>query len=99
VGLTAADVQSTYPGSVYYASQPSLGQYWSMARFLPGASALAGTGTPAGKARLALFAEAAVFFKAPGQAWAFLGEVSAGSCPGDVPGVVLQAWRICTVGS
>lgn len=100
VGLTAADVRSTYPGSVYYAGQPSIAQYWSLSRFVPTAAAQAGSATPSGKALLAQFNTDAVFFKAPGRPWAYVGEFSPGSCPGNVPGTVLAAWGICTsVGS
>jgi hypothetical protein len=99
VGLTAGDVQSTYPGSVYYASQPALGDYWSLSRFLPTMGAQDQGGSIAGRAVLDQFNRGGVFFKARGQAWAYLGGFPSTGCPDDVPAPVLQAWGICTVGS
>lgn len=96
VGLTSADVRSTYPGSVYYASQPSLGQYWSMSRFVPSAAAQAATGAAAGQKLLAEFNRDDVFFKAAGGQWSYIGDFPVGGCPTEVPGTVLAAWGICT---
>jgi hypothetical protein len=96
VGVTTADVQSTYPGSVYYAGQPSIGQYWSLSRFLPSAMAQARSGTQRGKALLAVFGTDAVFVKTPGHGWAYIGSFAVGGCPADVPATVLHVWGICT---
>lgn len=99
VGLTAADVRSTVAGTVYYAGQPSAGQYWAMARFWPTAAALDSASTPTGRRLLAAFQDEAVFYRGPHQAWSYVGAYALDQCPSQVPGVVLQAWGICTVGS
>lgn len=99
VGLTSSDVLATVAGTVYYAGQASISQYWAMSRFWPTQTALAEGGTAAGQALLAQFDKVAVFFKAPGRAWAYQGSYAVGGCPANVPAVVLQAWGICTVGS
>jgi hypothetical protein len=99
VGLNPADVRSTLTGSVFYASQPSIGTYWAISQFVPSSRATAEAGTAAGKALLAQFKQIAIFDKAPGQPWAYLGEFAPGSCPASVPGTVLGAWDLCSVGS
>ena len=99
VGLNPADVRSTLTGSVFYASQPSIGTYWAIAQFVPSSVANAEAGTPAGKALLAQFKQIAIFDKAPGQPWAYVSEFAPGSCPASVPGTVFTAWDLCSVGS
>ena len=99
VGLNPADVRSTLTGSVFYASQPSIGTYWAIAQFVPSSVANAEAGTTGGKALLAQFKQVAVFDKAPGQPWAYVSEFAPGSCPASVPGTVFTAWDLCSVGS
>jgi hypothetical protein len=99
VGLKSADVRSTLTGSVFYASQPSISTYWAISQFVPSTQANAEAGTPAGKALLAQFKQIAIFDKAPGQPWTYVGEFAPGSCPPSVPGTVLGAWDLCSVGS
>jgi|GEM_PF-2555918 len=93
--LTPADVQSTLPGSVYYASQPAVGYYWAVSQFVPTPEAQANASTPEGKAVLAQFAYVAIFAKAPGRGWAYAGAYRPGSCSSDVPAPVYRAWGFC----
>jgi hypothetical protein len=97
-GLSAADVQSTLTGSVFYAEQPSIHTYWAITSFVPSAQAESLAGTAGGKAILAQFATAAVFDKAPGHGWAFVASTAKGACSGAVPGPVFAAWGICANG-
>jgi len=99
VGLTASDVQSTLVGSVYYAAQPAIGDYWAISEFVPTAGAQAESGEPAGSAMLAQFDNVAIFDKVAGGPWAYLGEVAPGTCPATVPLPVTVAWGICNDGS
>ena len=99
VGLKPADVRSTMAGSVFYAGQASIGTYWAISRFVPSARAIAGARTPAGKAILAQFSKIAIFDKASGRQWAYVGDFAPGSCPTSVPGTVFTAWDLCEVGS
>lgn len=98
-GLTGADVQSTAPGSVFYAAQPSTGYDWAISRFLPSAAAEAESGTAAGRALLAQFADFAAFRKAPGRGWAYAASFTPGTCSPSLPAPVLTAWGMCSVGS
>ncbi len=98
-GLSPEDVLSTLPGSVYYAEQPAIGNYWAISGFVPTAQAEAQASTPAGKAMLAQFGYIAVFNKAPGRGWAYLGSFRPGSCSPTVPAPVYTAWGLCQVGS
>ena len=98
-GLTPKDVLSTLPGSVYYAEQPAIGNYWAISGFVPTAQAQAQASTPAGKAILAQFGYIAVFNQAPGRGWAYLGSFRPGSCSPTVPAPVYTAWGLCQVGS
>ena len=93
-GLSAADVQSTL-GSVFYAEQPSIRTYWAMSSFAPSARAESLAGTAGGKVLLAQFGTVAVFDKAPGHGWAFVGSAAKGACAAAVPGPVFVAWGIC----
>jgi hypothetical protein len=98
-GLTAEDVQSTLPGSVYYAEQPAIGEYWAISAFVPSPEAQVLASSPAGKALLAEFGYLSVFNKAPGRGWAYLGSFRPGSCSTVVPAPVYAAWGLCQVGS
>lgn len=98
-GITAQDVQSTLPGSVYYAEQPAIGNYWAISAFVPTAQAQALASSPAGEALLEKFRYVSVFNKAPGRGWAYLGSFPPGSCPTVVPEPVYAAWGLCQVGS
>jgi hypothetical protein len=85
-GLTSADVRSTAPGSVYFASQPAISMYWAIARFVP---------TPAVHgALLRQFNAVAAFEKAAGSSWSFLGD-SIGPCNARLPAPVLTTWGLC----
>jgi len=94
-GVTAADVQSTLPGSVYYAEQPAIAYYWAISQFLPSASAEALGSTTAGKAVLAQFSNIAVFYKAPGGRWQYAGAYRPGTCSSLVPPPVYKVWGFC----
>jgi hypothetical protein len=94
-GLSAADVESTLPGSVFYAEQPSIGTYWAVSSFVPSAQAESEAGTATGNALLAQFATVAVFDKVPGHGWAFFVSVAKGGCSSKVPGPVYSAWGVC----
>jgi len=94
--LSATDVQSTMVGSVYYAAQPSIANYWAVSRFVPSEAAEPLAGTPAGNALLAPFRYVAIFYKAPGQPWRYIGDFTPGLCPSAVPPPVLAAWDLCS---
>jgi hypothetical protein len=94
-GITAADVLSTLPGSVYYAEQPAIAYYWAVSQFVPSASATALGSTPAGRAVLAQFASVAVFYKAPGRGWTYAGAYKPGTCSAVVPAPVYKVWGFC----
>lgn len=93
--LSAADVRSTLQGSVFYASQPSIGSYWAISSFVPSTRAQARSTGSSGSARMAQFAKIAVFYRSAGRDWAYLGASPPGTCPGDVPQPVYSAWGIC----
>jgi|SRR5579875_987523 len=93
--ISAADVASTLPGSVYYAEQPAIAYYWAVSQFVPSASAEALGSTPAGKAVLAQFGAVAVFYKAPGRSWAYAGAYRPGTCSTLVPAPVYKVWGFC----
>jgi hypothetical protein len=97
-GMGAVDVQSTLPGSVYYASQPSIGTYWAISEFVPSAFAESEAGTAAGNALLAQFGNVAIFNRAPAGRWEYVGEFARGSCSARVPGPVFATWGICNRG-
>lgn len=98
-GISAEDVESTLPGSVYYAEQPAIGNYWAISGFVPTAEAQDLGSTPAGQKMLAQFGYVAVFNDAPGRGWAYLGSFRSGACPPLVPAPVYSAWGLCQVGS
>ena len=95
LGINAGDVRSTLPGSVFYASQPSLGAYWAISSFVPTGYALSLGGEAAGKALLSEFSKVAAFYKASAGTWSYVGASTAGSCPAGVPAPVYVAWGIC----
>ena len=99
VGLDNKDVTSTLPGSVFYASQPSIGARWAISQFVPSPTATSKAATPSGKAVLAQFKAVAIFAKGRGRPWAYVGRFTPGSCPASVPGPVFLAWDLCAVGS
>jgi len=99
VPISTADVQSTLPGSVFYAEQAAIGTDWAISQFVPSAHAKSEAGTAAGNAVLAQFNNTAVFVKDPGKAWAYLGDFAPSSCAGDLPVPVLSAWGLCVAGS
>ena len=96
VRVSAADVRSTLPGSVFYAAQRSVGSYWAISSFVPSAQARAAAATPTGRALLAQFSKVAVFYRAKGQPWAYLGSSAEGTCPSEVPAPVFTAWGMCS---
>jgi hypothetical protein len=96
VGLSAIDVQSTLAGSVFFATQPAISNYWAISSFVASARALSTASTTVGKARLAEFHTVAVFNKLPGQGWTYIG--GAAKCPASVPPPVFKAWGICGSG-
>jgi hypothetical protein len=98
-GLTAADVQSTLPGSVYYAVQPAVAVHWAISQFVPSELALSRAGTKAGQAVLAQFHKVWIFEQLQGHSWRYAGSFSPGSCPTGIPAPVLSAWGLCQVGS
>ncbi|HTW06043.1 MAG TPA: hypothetical protein VME46_00935 [Acidimicrobiales bacterium] len=95
VHLRADEVQSTAPGTVFYAEQAKLSLHWAISSFLPTARAEALSTTPTGKALLAEFGRIAVFVKTPGRPWALLASTPAGTCAKAVPAPVYRAWGIC----
>jgi hypothetical protein len=100
VGLTAADVRSTASGSVFYAEQPALGLYWAIASFVPSPLARSRGGSASDQAFLVQFRYRAVFDKAPGHPWTYVGEARQGPCSGPIPSPVLAVWDLCAgVGS
>jgi hypothetical protein len=94
-GLTGADVQSTLPGSVFYAEQPAIGSYWALSRFVPTPEASSHASTPQGQVILARFIDIAIFAKAAGQKWSYRGDFVAGSCPTSLPTPVIAVWGLC----
>jgi hypothetical protein len=94
--MTAADVASALPGSVFYAEQPAIGTYWAIARFVPSAHAQTEAGTTAGKLLLAQFKATAMFVKAPGKDWAYLGQYVTTACGQAIPAPVLSSWGMCS---
>jgi hypothetical protein len=98
-GIKTSDIQSTAVGSVFYADQPAVHTYWAITQFVPSALAESRSGTPAGAALLAEFRGTAVFEKVAAHHWTYVGSFNAGACPGYLPGPVLTAWGLCTVGS
>lgn len=99
VGLANEDVESTLPGSVYYAEQPAIANFWAISGFVPSEVVYAEDSTPAGRELLAQFNYVAVFNKAPGQGWDYVGSFPPGSCSPKVPAPVYTAWDLCQVGS
>jgi hypothetical protein len=98
--MTAADVQSTAPGTVFYAVQQGTGYAWAISRFLPTAAAGTQAGTTAGKALVAAFADYGAFRRPPGGRWSYVASFAPGTCPPAVPPPVLTAWGMCgNVGS
>jgi hypothetical protein len=79
------------PGSVYYAEQPAIGDYWAISGFVPTSEAGGGV--------LAQFNNVSVFNRASGGNWAYLGSFRPGSCPTMLPAPVYTAWGLCQVGS
>jgi hypothetical protein len=98
-GLAAADIASTLAGSVFYANQPSVSTYWAISRFVPSPLLEQMASSRLGKAALAQFNDVAVFDKAPGRTWRYVGGFAPGSCPTNVPNTVSAAWSLCSVGS
>jgi hypothetical protein len=97
--LSAADVQSILPGSVFYAEQPAIVTYWAISRFVPSPLAESRSGTTAGRAVLAQFSDFAVFDKAPGKAWAYMGIFDPAACNVALPSPVLAVWGMCAARS
>ncbi|MGH9105124.1 MAG: hypothetical protein ACRDZX_04670 [Acidimicrobiales bacterium] len=97
--LSAGDVQSTLPGSVFYAEQPAIGERWAISQFLPSLQARSEAVNPAGKAVLALFSKVAIFDEPRGQGWAYVASFTPGSCPATVPAPVFSVWGLCNIGS
>jgi hypothetical protein len=93
--LSAADVQSILPGSVFYAEQPAIVTYWAISRFVPSPLAESRSSTSAGKAVLAQFNDFAVFDKVPGRAWAYKGTFDPPACSVALPAPVLAVWGMC----
>ncbi len=99
-GMTAAEVQSTAPGTVFYAVQRGTGYAWAISRFVPAAATAAGADTAAGRALAAAFADYGAFRRPPGGAWTYVASFAPGTCPPALPPPVLTAWGMCaSVGS
>jgi len=97
-GITAADVRSTAPGSVFYAEQPSVNTYWAVSSFVPTAKAEALAGTARGKKLLEQFRMTAVFERTAGSRWAYVGSATGGACASSLPAPVFSAWGMCSAG-
>lgn len=93
--VNAADVRSTLPGSVFYASQPAIGAHWAISRFVPTALVPAAPATASGRALLAEFRAVAIFAQPPGGQWTYVAQFSPGSCPSSLPAPVRAAWQLC----
>jgi hypothetical protein len=98
-GLVIDDVESTVPGSVYYAEQPAIGDYWAITGFVPSSVVYAQDSTPAGRQLLAQFNGVEVFNRQAGKGWVFVGSFQPGTCSPQVPAPVYTAWDMCRVGS
>ena len=98
-GLAIDDVESTVPGSVYYAEQPAIGDYWAITGFVASSVVYAQDSTPAGRQLLDQFSGVEVFNKQAGKGWDYVGSFQSGTCSPQVPAPVYTAWDMCRVGS
>lgn len=89
--VPVAEVEGTYPGSVYYAYDSATSTYWAVASFVPAAA-----DTPSVKNTFQDAGSNGIFSRSAGGAWRFRGSGAPILCveERDVPAAVLDAWSV-----